>query len=1137
MHSLLLQPHSEMMKMIIRITVFIAVFFILSSEASVRAQCAPSTSQWPQSTIFPSGALWQTASTSMYAGDFAKFSVSAGITYQFSLCAEDGGFTGYDSQLTLFEDAFPLVPLAYADQTCGSDARITWQATFTGLLRVQVNQFNCNPNSVFTTLRYRILQSGNPPGNDQCAQAVNLNAGVTCNPINATVSGATASNLLTTCEGQAEDDVWFRFTASNNNDVQLLVNPSGLGFDPVIELFTGSSCNNLLSFFCLDTGVDGESEGVTITDLIAGQTIWIRVFDFYPQPASNPNFSICVFQSQQGVPGDECSVALPINVPASCSSPLSGSFNNFSPSLVPTSKCQLNQRDVWYVFTIASTNFYMDIDPAGMADPAFEYFSGTCGTLVSLGCVNNYPAGVTEQVLFYNGVIGTTIYLRLFDAGAHVATNQNYSVCLYQQLGSTAPINDACSGAGLITAGSTCVGISGTLQNAGPSTPPSLCGGNNTDDVWYRIVATDTAVNIEATPNGLIDGVMEIFTGTCGALSSRFCIDETAAGQPEGVTITGIQPGQIFYVRYYDFSPTIASNPTFSICAWWDAPECTISTPVIVAGGPTSVCTGPVTLSTTSQQGVSYQWYRNGTLINGAGSNTHQASKSGVYTLVASAGPGCSATSNAIAVTIDPVTPVTISASGNTTFCQGGSVELSASQINGATYQWLNNGSAVSSGDNRIYQATSSGLYSVRVTLNGCSATSSTLTVTVNQLPQAEVTPNGPTTFCLGGNVLLQASPGSGYTYQWKRNNQELTGVVNNQILVSETGLYAVMVSDLNGCSSESPGLQINVAGVQAIIALSGPAAICDGNSVQMLANEGFGLSYQWYRDNILIQGASQQNYSAAQVGNYTVSITDPNTCTTNSPVQTITVGQNPAKPMIISSGNLEFCAGDQTELSTPFLQDHQYQWLNEGQSIDQATSRNLQVSTQGNYQVRVQNGSGCQNTSDATEVIVNPPPVVTFNLNPAEVCIQSAPITINGGSPAGGTYTGTGLEAGLFSSSATGSGEWPLVYTFTNTKGCSASDTAMIIVETCAGLAGQQGASIWVYPNPFDDYFKVDVGTGVEDIMLFDMTGRMVWPLSSNQVDGNLVVQTAHLSEGVYHLRVQTGGTLRVLRLIKGAQ
>ncbi len=118
------------------------------------------TSQYPTATFTPT-ASWQTASTQIYAGEYSVYNVVAGTTYEWSLCTADGGNASYDSELTLTTSSNGF--LAYEDDICGDDAKITWIATITGTVRVHVHEYQCQTNSTNTTLVYRSVGSSGSP--------------------------------------------------------------------------------------------------------------------------------------------------------------------------------------------------------------------------------------------------------------------------------------------------------------------------------------------------------------------------------------------------------------------------------------------------------------------------------------------------------------------------------------------------------------------------------------------------------------------------------------------------------------------------------------------------------------------------------------------------------------------------------------------------------------------------------------------------------------------------------------------------------------------------------------------------------------------------------------------------------------
>ncbi|HQW23554.1 MAG TPA: T9SS type A sorting domain-containing protein [Bacteroidia bacterium] len=88
----------------------------------------------------------------------------------------------------------------------------------------------------------------------------------------------------------------------------------------------------------------------------------------------------------------------------------------------------------------------------------------------------------------------------------------------------------------------------------------------------------------------------------------------------------------------------------------------------------------------------------------------------------------------------------------------------------------------------------------------------------------------------------------------------------------------------------------------------------------------------------------------------------------------------------------------------------------------------------------------GCSDTATGT-LTVHALPVVSFSTLPA-TCLNTPAYLLSGGSPSGGTYTGTAVSGNEFTPSTAGVGNFILTYGYTNSNGCSASDTSMVHVN-----------------------------------------------------------------------------------------
>jgi glucose/arabinose dehydrogenase len=153
-------------------------------------------------------------------------------------------------------------------------------------------------------------------------------------------------------------------------------------------------------------------------------------------------------------------------------------------------------------------------------------------------------------------------------------------------------------------------------------------------------------------------------------------------------------------------------------------------TPVITANGPTTMCSGRVTLRTNHVSGNIYQWKKDGVNISGATSYYYTATSSGEYQVKVIKG-SCIGWSAPTRVRIQSGLRATITAGGPTTFCSGLNVKLYANTCSSYTYQWKKDGYDIPGATASVYTASSTGSYQVRVTLSGTHAWSSLMNVTV----------------------------------------------------------------------------------------------------------------------------------------------------------------------------------------------------------------------------------------------------------------------------------------------------------------------------------------------------------------------------------------------------------------------
>jgi gliding motility-associated-like protein len=523
-----------------------------------------------------------------------------------------------------------------------------------------------------------------------------------------------------------------------------------------------------------------------------------------------------------------------------------------------------------------------------------------------------------------------------------------------------------------------------------------------------------------------------------------------------------------YHVAVYDGFTTV--NPQVTVTV-----NSLPATPTITAGGPTTFCAGgSVTL--TSSAGTSYLW------SNGATTQSINVTAAGNYAVKVTNASGClSAVSAATAVIVNavPVTP-NITAAGPTTFCAGGNVTLTSSA--GTGYLWSNGATTQS------INVTSSGNYTVKITnVSGCQSPASVATVvTVNALPGIPtITPDGPTTFCAGGNVTLSSSPETSYLWS--------NGATAQSINITTPGNYTVQVINASGCQSAASvatSVTVNALPVTPSITAGGPITFCDGGSVTLTSSAG--TSYLWSN------GATTASINITTSGNYTVQVTNAGGCQSAlSAAANVTVNSIPPTPTITANGPTTFCDGGSVTLTSSA--ENNYLWSNS------FTSPSINVTISGSYTVQVTNSSGCQSGSSvATIVTVNALPAIpTITADGPTTFCQGNSVTLT--SSAGTSYLWSS-GATLQSLSVSASGTYTVKVT--DASGClsAESGSASIAVNTlpvvttgyngpvCAGSAlslsgGPAGMKVYYWSGP-GEFSSLLQNPLVSDSATLDMAG-----------------------------------------------
>ncbi len=290
--------------------------------------------------------------------------------------------------------------------------------------------------------------------------------------------------------------------------------------------------------------------------------------------------------------------------------------------------------------------------------------------------------------------------------------------------------NNAPAGSYILTAKATdSVNISAisAIINITVKNPPVVSITSPANNTSYPSPANIT-VNATATSSAGSITKVEFYQG-----STKIGEDLTA---PYSFTWMNVSAGNyILKAIATDNIGQIGTSPDLNIVVT------TCSTPVITPSGPTTMCSGSVTLQANTGSGYLYQWKKDGVNITTATNSAYLATVAGSYQVKIIQG-SCISWSAPVTVKIQSGLNASITPGGPTTFCTGGSVKLYANTCSGYSYIWKKNGSIISGATGATYTATTTGNYQLQVTLAGVNAWSSLVSVTANACREIETNQN-----------------------------------------------------------------------------------------------------------------------------------------------------------------------------------------------------------------------------------------------------------------------------------------------------------------------------------------------------------------------------------------------------------
>jgi hypothetical protein len=369
---------------------------------------------------------------------------------------------------------------------------------------------------------------------------------------------------------------------------------------------------------------------------------------------------------------------------------------------------------------------------------------------------------------------------------------------------------------------------------------------------------------------------------------------------------------------------------------------------------------------------------------------------------------------------------------------------------------------------------------------------------------------------CSGMAGALTTGGEAPYTYAWS------SGQTSSSISGVPKGTYTVTVTDAYGC------IQVDSAKIDSALLVITPSQkndSCYGNSNGTITINASGgtapYTYSWN------SGQTTSGISGLPAGTYTCNVTEHGGCSGNV---SVTISQ----PAILASSapNQSVCPGvcvPINPITSGGTSPYTYTWSN-GQTTSSITVCPSATTT---YTYITRDSKGC---TDIVSPIVNINPLPTLSIKATKdtACTVDT-IDFIAVHPAGGVLSGKGVTGNNFNPRTVGVGIFSIYYAYTDSNGCSNTDSIRVYVNICAGIEelSALNAKIELYPNPFSQNVTVDIEIdGPITVTLFDMLGQNVSSWTMNK--GTHTISTATLANGMYMLQVKNKNSVINRKLVK---
>lgn len=274
------------------------------------------------------------------------------------------------------------------------------------------------------------------------------------------------------------------------------------------------------------------------------------------------------------------------------------------------------------------------------------------------------------------------------------------------------------------------------------------------------------------------------------------------------------------------------------------------------------------------------------------------------------------------------------------------------------TYTWTGDGApAPSTSEMQTTSAiTVGGNYSVTASADICGSSAPDTTAVTITPASVYYADNDLDGYGDISSIIMACAPGEGYIGDTTDCNDE-----NGEVYPGASDICNNIDDDCNTVVDDH-------AITATIVSPTSNITDCKGTVVSFTANSGSGLTYQWMKNGVNINNATNATYNTKKAGSYQVTESNSYGCTATSPAVTFSTNPKPAAN-IASIGDPDLCLTGSVTLQANYGAHLNYVWMRGNDVVEGATTYTHTTTKRGTFTCIVSNNNGCSKSSNSIKV------------------------------------------------------------------------------------------------------------------------------------------------------------------------